>query len=69
MDIDEQIGVLTDQIDAAKIMSEKILDYFLEKGDDNNAFLLEVIYSTLNRDEQILQNFFYNKKTNEKKDD
>lgn len=69
MDIDEQIGVLTDQIDAAKITSEQILDYFLEKGDDNNAILLEVIYSTLNHDEQILQDFFYNKKQTKKEDD
>lgn len=69
MDIDEQIGVLTDQIDAAKITSEQILDYLIEKKDYNNAILLEVIYNELNGYEHMLQNFFYNKKTNEKKDD
>jgi hypothetical protein len=69
MDIDEQIGVLTDQIDAAKITSNKILDYFITKNDYNNAIQLELIYDTLNICEHTLQYFFYDKKQTKKEDD
>lgn len=69
MDIDEQIGVLADQIDAAKITSKQILDYFIEKKDYYNAILLEIIYNTLNDTSICYKISFIAEKETKKEDD